>query len=323
MNDDPNTGAGGTEFATEVVTIDATALTITNPTNEVATLTAAGTCRYTTPEGGGVIVTGAGVLIAQVDAAPHRGALIIPEQTLAVADLAGDWNTLSLDRTVDGGPIHLTSSTASFSAAGKLTAITFCDDVVTCVVRNPGDVALPNVSLKARADGGFDFTNATDGNTDRLYAYRAGGGEIMAVILSPAGHLSLATRKVARAMPAVGDVNEGWQIGFVPRAAAPFYTAPFQMSHFKSTVATLDAANAKFDRTSVTDFTNNVTRTETVVLNVPRDGYAHRLPATVTASNGAASNVSEWIALTMRGMGFSAVGVLGNNQLFLSASQAE
>ena len=57
VNDDPNTGAGGTEFATEVVTIDATALTITNPANEVATLTAAGSCRYTTPEGGSLIVT--------------------------------------------------------------------------------------------------------------------------------------------------------------------------------------------------------------------------------------------------------------------------
>jgi hypothetical protein len=249
--------------------------------------------------------------------------VMFPEQSIDVAALAGEWNTLALDRTTNGGPIHLTSSTVAFNAAGTLTAMTFCTDVVGCVVGGSGGVALPNITVTARADGGFDFTNTSDGYTDRLFAYRAGGGEIMAVILAPAGHVSFATRKVARTMPAVGDVNEGWQIGFVPRAQAPFYAAPFPVSHFKGTAATLDVANAKFDRTSVIDFTNNVTRTETLALNTPRDGYLHRLPATVTASNGTSSTISEWVGLPMRGMGFTAVGVLQSNQLFLSATQAD
>ncbi len=322
-NDDVNVAPGGTTFATEVVTVDAALLTVTNSDHDVSTLTAAGPCRYTTPNGGGITVSPAGVLVAQIDTAPFRGAILFPEQSLGTSDLAGDWNTLALDRTVDNGPIHLTSSAATFSAAGKLTALTFCEDMVSCETGGSAGVALPDITVRSRADGGFDFANATDGYTDRLYAYRAGGGEVMAVILSPAGHLSFATRKVTRVLPAVGDAGQGWQVALVPHAQAPFYTAPLAISQFASTVTAVDAAAATYTRSAVIDVANSVTRPETLALNNPRDGYLRRLPGAVTASNGSTSNVSEWIGLPMRGMGLTAVGILANNQLYLSAAQAE
>jgi len=321
-NDDPNTVPGGTNTATEVVTIDATTLTVTNSDNEDATLTAAGTCRYTVPNGGGMSVTPAGVVIAQIDAAPRRGAVLFPKQSHAVAELAGEWNAISLDRTADNAPIHLTTMTATIDASGKLTSGQHCDAAVSaCQTLSGSNVS--DISIKLNTAGGFDFVNATDRYTDRLFAYRAGGGEMMFVVLSPGGHITFATRKVARTLPAIGDLSLGWQIALVANLQAPFYTSPAAISQFRSTVTSLDAAAGRYERSAVLDFTSNATRPETLAINSPRDGYLRRLPGTVTASNGSTSTLSEWAGLPLRGMGMTAAGILGNNQLVLSASQAQ
>jgi hypothetical protein len=322
VSDDPNTVPGGTDVATEVVTIDAVTLQVTNSNGEVATFAAAGPCRYTGPQGGGITVTPAGVVVAQFDVAPYRGALLFPEQSHDVAELAGDWNSIGLDRTTTDGPVHLTTATLTLDAAGRLSAGESCDGVLgTCTSFSA--TTLPNIVVSANPAGGFDVVNATDGWRDRMFAYRAGGGELMLVQLAPGGHLSLRTRKVARTMPSLGGISQGWLIGLVPNATPPYYTAPAAIGPFKSTVSALDAANQRFERLAVTDFTTNVTRPETVVLNDPRDGYTHRLPASVVDSSGATVNVSEWVALQLRGMGLAPVGVVSNNKLVLSATQGE
>ncbi len=322
VNDDPNTVPGGTDVATEVVTVDAARLQVTNSNGEVATFTEAGPCRYTGPQGGGITVTPAGVVVAQFDVAPYRGALLFPEQSHDVAELAGEWNSIGLDRTTDNGPVHLTTATLAWDATGKLAGGQFCDGVVSACTSFDA-TNLPNITISANPAGGFDVVSTTDGWRDRLFAYRAGGGELMLVDLAPGGHVSFSTRKVARAMPAVGDVSQGWQIGLVPNATPPYYTAPAAISQFKNTVSALDAANQRFERQAVSDFAANVTRPETVAINAPRDGYTHRLPASVVDSSGATVQVGEWFALTLRGMGLTPVGVVSNNNLVLAAAQGQ
>ncbi|ODV14578.1 MAG: hypothetical protein ABT20_00230 [Rubrivivax sp. SCN 70-15] len=322
VNDDPNTVPGGTDVATEVVSVDATRLQVTNSNGEVATFTEAGPCRYTGPQGGGITVTPAGVVVAQFDAPPYRGALLFPEQSHDVTELAGEWNSIGLDRTTDNGPVHVTTATLVWDAAGRLGGGQFCDGVVSgCGTFDATN--LPDITISANPAGGFDVVNTTDGWRDRLFAYRAGGGELMLVQLAPGGHLGFSTRKVARAMPTVGDVSQGWQIGLVPNATPPYYTAPAAISQFESTVSALDAANQRFERQAVSDFTTNVTRPETVAINAPRDGYTHRLPASVVDSSGATVNVGEWVALQLRGMGLAPVGVASNNNLVLAAAQGQ
>ena len=317
----------GQVFSTEVVTLDAKALKVTNSQGEVNQLTAVAgeRCRFTTPAGGEVAVSAAGVVVAQAKTSdgPFKAAVLFPEQAHGLAKLAGEWNALAQDRSTPGGPIHLTSASFIHDGSGGLTALTFCDDVISCKSGTAaGNPDFPPIKMAVNASGGFDRSNARDGWTDRAFVYRAGGGELMLVTLSPGGHMTFATRKVTRALPAEGDVSQGWQLVIVPNATTPYYTAS-SISRYKSTVSALDSVKGQYQRVAVTDFTNNVTRPETLAINALRDGYLRRLPGSTTASNGSTSTISEWIGLPMRGMGFTPVGVLGSQQMVLAVAQAQ
>ena len=89
-----NAISGGNTPDTEVVTIDAQKLIATNADGSVAQLTANGTCRYRTPRNGDVVVSQAGVIVAQVDSdapgSPLKGTMLFPEQTHPLASLAGE-----------------------------------------------------------------------------------------------------------------------------------------------------------------------------------------------------------------------------------------
>lgn len=317
----------GQVFSTEVVTLDAKTLKVTNSQGEVNQLTAVAgeRCRFTTPAGGEVAVSAAGVVVAQAKTSdgPFKAAVLFPEQAHGLAKLAGEWNALAQDRTTPNGPIHLTSASFTHDSSGGLTALTFCDTVISCESSTAtGSPNFPPIKMAVNAGGGFDRSNARDGWTDRAFVYRAGGGELMLVSLSPGGHMTLATRKVTRALPAEGDVSQGWQLAIVPNATTPYYTAS-SISRYKSTVSALDSVKGQYQRVAVTDFANNVTRSETLAINALRDGYLRRLPGSTTASNGSTSTISEWIGLPMRGMGFTPVGVLGSQQMVLAVAQAQ
>ncbi|MDY0743779.1 hypothetical protein SNE35_04650 [Paucibacter sp. R3-3] len=304
---------------TALLTLDAAALKLTDDTQQVYTLTATGDCSYTLDNAGGseLVVTAAGVIVARVahrDAPPLQAAVLFPEQTHTVAELAGEWNTMAFDRTEDNGPIHLTSATVTIDAAGKVTALNFCDDLRNCSV----PATLPDIVATPNAEGGFDWTSKTEGWTDRLFAYRAGGGELMVVTISPNGHISFVTRKAAVAMPPVGGVQQNWNVSITAQ-----YTAPSAISNSKNTVESVDTAAGSYLRQNVINQTTGATRPETLVINSLRDGYVRRLPATgVTASDGSTSNVAEFIALGMRGMNLSVLALPATNQMQLSPIKA-
>ena len=305
---------GGTAPSTEVVTINATALTVTNGAGQVFSAVSTGTCAFSVPSSGNeLVVSRAGVITARVagDNNTMVAAVLFPEQTHSVAELAGEWNTLEFDRTVDNGPIHLTSSTRTFDSAGKLTAINHCDNVLTCVALTGSN--LPAVTLSANPAGGFNFVNAGDPNVDRTFAYRAGGGELMWVMIANAGHVSFSTRKAPLVLPTLARIQESWNV-----TATAAYTAPTAISVSRNTVASIDATAGSYVRNAVQNFTTGATRPETLVINNPREGYVHRLAATVTRSDGLTSNVSEFFALPLRGMDMSVVALPVANDLVLS-----
>ena len=305
---------GGTAPSTEVVTINATALTVTNGAGQVFSAVSTGTCAFSVPSSGNeLVVSRAGVITARVagDNNTMVAAVLFPEQTHSVAELAGEWNTLEFDRTVDNGPIHLTSSTRTFDSAGKLTAINHCDNVLTCVALTGSN--LPAVTLSANPAGGFNFVNAGDPNVDRTFAYRAGGGELMWVTIANAGHVSFSTRKAPLVLPTLARIQESWNV-----TATAAYTAPTAISVSRNTVASIDATAGSYVRNAVQNFTTGATRPETLVINNPREGYVHRLAATVTRSDGLTSNVSEFFALPLRGMDMSVVALPVANDLVLS-----
>ncbi|MFT3819061.1 MAG: hypothetical protein QM750_15705 [Rubrivivax sp.] len=235
------------------------------------------------------------------------------------AELAGDWNSMSFDRVADNDPDTVQTLTLTASATGTWSNITVCSSLASGC-RNP-TTGLPK--MVADGSGGF-YLQGSDWR-DRLYAYRAGGGELLLISQTGSGKVGFSTRKVARTLPAVGEVSESWNLGIVPSGTATAsFTVPGAVSQSKSTVASL--GSGQYVRNAVTDFATGVTQPETIAINQPRDGYGHRVAASgVARSDGTTANVGEWFVLTLRGMGISAVGfpASGQNQLLLAVSPAQ
>jgi hypothetical protein len=181
---------------TDVVAVDAAALTITRSSGAVETWTAGGNCVFTTGGGQQAVVSQAGIAVARIAAgAGFASALLFPEQVVLdgerqpdasanVGQLAGNWNDVALRRASGGGAVHLTTSTFTLNGAGVLRALTTCTAAVSGCSTVPV-AQLPVVTYAYDAvGGGFTVTNTTDGSSARAFVYRAGGGELMIVSLS-------------------------------------------------------------------------------------------------------------------------------------------
>ena len=304
--------------ATMLLTIDATTETIIDDEGTPNKLTATGNCRYKTPAQGDLVVSQAGVIVAQIDDGSrfHLG-VAFPAQTHPVSALAGDWNTLQLERTEDNGPIVLTNNTATVDATGKLTGLTFCEPGVPCFTGTLAATAgFPVISHTVNANGGFTSGQPSQGYTDRVFLYRTGGGELLRISATDAGgHLSLATRKVAGSLPEPGRVTENMSI-----TQNNNYTAS-GFSDSKNTVRSVNATANSFLRDAVVyqnGIATSITQPETFRLANPRDGYSLRVGETVVASDGSSRTVSSFITLGLRGTGITAVGFPATNTLALS-----
>lgn len=302
-------------------TLDAATLKVTMGVGEPVTLVPSGTCRYQM-DGLDVAVTAAGVLVMRgkgddYSASNYYLSIAFPEQSHTLAELAGDWNTISYDRDADGAPLTLGTSTATIDANGKVPGLLNCAGLTgTCTAATEAERAALTLSVNG-SGGGFTF--AGNGWTDRTFVYRAGGGELMAVSVNGSGGITLLTRKVARTAPAVGTVSDALNYYTSPIATAPWLLSMQAADLSRSTIVSVDTAQSRWVRDAVFNFTTGATVPQTIAYNNPRDGYLRRLPATnVTRSDGSVGNVTEWVGLPMRGMGFNAVGLTADNRLLLT-----
>ena len=308
---------GGTAPSTELLTINATALTITNSTNDVFPLVSTGPCAYRNTATGSEFVVGrAGVITARVDAdnGAMVGAVLFPEQSHSVAELAGEWNALAFDGG-ETGVVHPTAATVTIDSLGKLTALTYCDDVRTCVAVTGSN--LPVINIRLNVAGGYDLVNTSANYTDRVFAYRAGGGELMWITLATGGHISFATRTAPLVLPVLGRIQENWNVTLTAA-----YTAPNAISVGRNTVVSLDNSAGSYVRNSLQNAATGATRPETLAINSLREGYVRRVPGPATHSDGTTSTVSEFIALPLRGMDFATVAFPAANQLTLSMTSS-
>lgn len=138
----------------------------------------------------------------------------------------------------------------------------------------------------------------------------------MLVATGTDGAIVLATRKAARTLPDIGSTNLTWTL-----TVSPQFIASGTIADSANTVRTLDTANGVFLRDAVIDFSTGVTRPERIEINRFGEGFLHRIGESVLASNGSTVTVGEWVALPLRGMGITPVGILGNNNLILSVTQ--
>lgn len=295
---------------TERLSFDAPALRVTNSAGVSTALTADGKCRFRHPDGREYSVSDAGVMIARVPTTSnYRGAVIFPEQVHPMSALVGKWNSMTLEATTDEGAIHTSATTVA--ADGKVTALTYCGKNAgkvqsDCLFATSTATGLPDMGYSVNADGGFNLTNTTQNWTERVFLYRPGSGETM---MATGGHLSLGTMDRALGLQPVGFVSDYWTLNISTQ-----YFVGAGLADSKNTVSSVDVTAGTFRRDAVFNFNTGATRPERMELNRFNNGFARRVPETVTGSDGSSQTVSEFISLPLRGTGLFAVGILGTTQ---------
>ena len=295
------------QFETGVSTLNASTLTFSNGSDSTVITPVAGVpCRFSVADGSQIVVSQAGVLvISQPESGAMRMALAFPEQAITLAELTGEWNILG--STANGGSYTLSSATLTVSAAGAITSGQYCDNLRACLPVPSGN------AFRANASGGFELYNSIDSGIDRAFAYRSGGGELMALFVAPDGTLSLLSRKRVNTLPALpAAANNTWGL------TANNLGVTSGITDSSNTVISVNPINNTFVRNNIINSSTGLTRPETLTVNSPRDGYNTRHGETVTASDGSTSTVSEFVALGLRGAGLAAVAFPASNQFTVS-----
>ncbi|SOY63331.1 hypothetical protein [Cupriavidus taiwanensis] len=243
-------------------------------------------CRFTVPGTNGatntVMVAKSGIALAVPPAGPMSDlpTLLVPAQAVALADLAGDWNGLGMERDNSGTPYASRRVTFSIDAAGKLTKGADCSGVDNCEAWLPDE--LP--TLSANADGSFKITDSL--GSQLAYAFKGTDGQVTVVITHDDGFM-IAAKQVVRPLPVVGTTNSYWDSvlysGLEPRLE--------DAGTWSTVVTSVDAQTGIYTRKRVED-----NRLDSWKMNNPANGLRYRTPA---------SNVSEMISLVPGNTGLS------------------
>ena len=304
--------ASAGQYSTDTMTLNAaTGVTTGTDPGDVGQLTSTGNCTFNTDAGGQAVVSSAGVLVFRtVETSGTRLGIAFPEQTIVVADLAGDWRKLGFERG-DTGMYAADFGEATIAANGGFTITRYCPDVKTCLASIP----VMNINLSPNTAGGFNLVNTTQSWTDRVFAYRS-GSDLMMVSLAGNGSFSLWTQQRTNTLPTVGTRSTTW--GVYTNASLLSPAVP-SLSDFTTTA--VDMAAGSLTRVSEIDG-----HAETISINAPYPGLNFRAEGTAVATKGpnAGSNVTvrEFAALGLRGMGISVLSLptLSGGSYFLAVT---
>lgn len=243
-------------------------------------------CRFTVgpaPTGFDIMVakSGMGMMVP-----PNLGAgapaifppLLVPVQTLPLAELAGDWNGLGFERDDPSVPYAPSRVKFTLDTAGKMTAGADCTGISACTAWLPEELG----TITANPDGGFTLTDTA--GLAQAVAFKGTDGQLTAVIVHANG-IMVATKAIARAMPVVGTFNSYWDLTAFADNTSLLETA-------STTITTSDAATGVFTRA------RGDTRTDTWKQNSPAPGLRYR---------AAANGLREVIAMTLNNTGVGVV----------------
>jgi hypothetical protein len=312
----PQIGAAGThgDASTQKLTFNAATPSVTNAAGQVFTLTptAGSPCRFLTSGGGDIVVSQSGAFA--IYTSDGLFGIGFPEQTIALSDLAGEWNFLQFDRANTTDPLGPKSVSGPISSAGVLSPTSYCDDAKSCVT-----TGLPTIPLTVNAAGGFNFNFSSTGYS-RFFAFRTGSGDLMLAGTGEDGTFGFGTIRRTNGLPAVGTVNTFWSVDAINQLTGNTYAPQgVVITDGSNTITSIDAANDRFTRDQVTNFTTNpvTTRPETIYANAvagtARQGFRWRQPGATTNSAGASVNVPEFVQLPLRGTGLTVSLILNAN----------
>ena len=306
------------QYTTFTIDAASTTLSVTFPDGTIEHWTATGPCTYS---GGSsnttdIVVSPSGVLVARYlkdDNVTYGMAIAFPDQAHTLSELSGAWNALSLNG--NKGQFAGVRISSTMDATGVVNA-TVCGDPTSATWVTTTCQTLPagTLAFRANADGGFDVM---DGGTlgGRVFAYRAGGGELMLVEVDNDGSFTLMTHQRTNGLPTVGTVNNSWGLSMGPQLTS---TSP--VSESGNTVTSVDATAGSYVRHTHNPGTTN-DHDETLRVNNPFDGYTYRAPATAPADDGSTATIRDFTALGLRGMGMSVLLLESQKTYFVSVSK--
>lgn len=234
----------------------------------------------------------------------------IPEQTIALADLAGTWNFLEYSYDSGSAAWQNYQSLITLDASGNVTSNQDCSgsgSSNSCRPKpdtNPPVKIVPNTDTTATA-GGFNVINK-DGavDTSRLFAFRNTNGVLMLVAVSGQGGMMIGTPQRTLTVPAQGSISTFWD-------ALLQYSNTSTPSSFNLAQITVQSVSGN----SYTRIRNTVDgkadgRVDTFTVNQPRNGLRFR-PSASYVLNGVTMRVSESVQMPIAGMGLNVTAGTG------------
>jgi hypothetical protein len=314
----------GSTLADQTGTVSFNASTLTWTDTSVSdgggTMTANGDCRYTI-DTDNYVVSQAGVLMGSNTEAGVTGlSIIFPKQTIAVSELAGTWNMAGINT---GETIPLFHGTVTIDSSGLATTLTDCEGAAPGgACETVTSTATNGIRVSSNSAGGFDLVSTLVGDawTDRLFAYRAGSGHLMLLVISEDGSIAALSKQRTLGLPTVGAAayTGGWDLAVNSQLTAGSLTAYAG----GALVTAVDAATSSVTRmqkntAGVDDYT------DTVVLNSPRAGFNYRAADTTTSVlDGRTVTIRARANLHMYGVGVSFQLVPHINSLRMSVDMA-
>lgn len=295
---------------------NASTRTAVNFVGDSTVLSANGTCQYLAADGvSDVVVSQAGIAVTRyVDGdGVYRLGLAIPKQTVAVTDLAGTWSTLNFVMNDAGTNYESSTTTLSISSTGLVSNFSDCRGAVAASQCSP---VTNDISFRGNSDGALDIVDTTVGNTGRVFAYRAGSGNLVMVVVDSDGTLSFFTKQRTLTLPVMGSVNpKSWSV----RSSNVLVTSPLSIG-YTTTVTGLDTTGS-YTRTQNTS-AGTADYSETIVINNPRNGYNFRAAASGVASTvSGTTTIRERTSLGLVGIGISVQSVPSLNAFQVTVDQ--
>ena len=285
---------GGETF---LVNVDAPALRITHAEGEEA-LIANGNCKFSIGETEPAMwfTSKSGVTLIRNGGSTATPALLIPNQTIALSDLAGDWNMLGYERDSEGQPYEPSKITFTLTAAGQVTAGADCDGLAAC---EPWE-HLADISVNP--EGGFNWNDhAPEGDTSRILAFKGADGQVSLYIQYEDGFLIGAKAQPVVLSP-VGTIRKNYDISMGNnRVLNP---TPDESA---TEVLSVDTANKTYTRVRSAGNPANIGDVEIFRVDDPRAGLAHRAANTTVKADGSPRTHSGIVAMSVAGTGLSAV----------------
>ncbi len=268
----------------------------------VHALTETSPCRFSVSNTGGVpteLLVSPSSAAVILSGAPANVVIALPDQTLPLSVLAGDWLGVGLDiPDTSFLPVY---NLASLDAAGALTHV----DYYYGGAKQFSGVPQPAQVLTAHPSGGF----VSNGGNHRVFGYVTPAGEAVGVSLWIDGSLSVNRKQTALILPAVGKTNSFWN--FSVNSAGV-------VSGFSEDTVTVDAVDSTAG--SITRSFTSDGHHDTLSFNQPINGFRTRLVNTCTTSTGAAMNCNGVVQMPFPALGMTLGVSTDTTKVFMSVS---